>query len=113
MSKPEDVVQRQLVAYNTKDLDAFVAQYADDAREYRPPATEPFLEGKAAFRAYYGGKRFVLPDLHAEVVQRMVVGSKVVDHERIAGIGSSVVEGVAVYEIVGGMIRNVWFHSDE
>jgi hypothetical protein len=42
---PEEVVQRQMVAYNAKDLDAFVAQYAEDVREYRPPVSEPFLEG--------------------------------------------------------------------
>jgi hypothetical protein len=112
MDQPEAVVQRQLEAYNAKDLDAFTAQYADDVREYRPPAREPFLEGKAAFRAYYGGQRFVLPALHAEVVHRMVVGNKVADHERIAGIGPSVLEGLAVYEVIAGKIQNVWFHSD-
>lgn len=113
MTEPEAVVQRQLVAYNAKDLDAFAAEYADDVREYRPPAKEPFLDGKAAFKAYYGEKRFVLPTLHAEVVQRMVVGNKVADHERISGIGPSAVEGLAVYEVVAGKIKNVWFHSDE
>jgi hypothetical protein len=110
---PQDVVQRQLLAYNAKDLDSFLAQYAEDVREYRPPATEPFLEGKAALRAYYGGKRFVLDGLHAEVVQRMVVGNKVADHERIAGIRDTPVEGIALYEVIDGLIRNVWFYSDE
>ena len=110
---PEDVVQRQLIAYNAKDLHTFVAQYAEDVREYRPPAIEPFLEGKAAFRAYYAEKRFVLEGLHAEVVQRMVVGNKVADHERIAGIREKVVEGIALYEVVGGLIGAVWFYSNE
>lgn len=110
---PEDVVQRQLIAYNAKDLEAFLAQYAEDVREYRPPDRDPFLQGKAAFRAYYGEKRFVLPSLHAEVVQRMVVGNKVADHERITGIRETPVEGIALYEVVGGLIRNVWFYSDE
>jgi hypothetical protein len=110
---PEEVAQRQLIAYNAKDLDAFVALYADHVREYRPPAREPFLEGRAAFRAYYGEQRFVLPNLHAKVVQRMVVGNKVVDHERIAGICESDVEGVALYEVIDGLICNVWFYSNE
>lgn len=34
----EAVVQRQLEAYNARDLEAFVAQYADDVELYRPPA---------------------------------------------------------------------------
>lgn len=113
MVNPEDVVQRQLEAYNARDLEAFVAAYAGDVREYRPPEPAPFLAGKAAFRAFYGSRRFVLPGLRAEVVQRIVAGNKVADHERISGIRSSPIEGIAVYEVIDGLIRNVWFHSDE
>lgn len=109
---PEDIAQRQLDAYNAKDLDRFVEQYADDVVEYRPPAVEPFLQGKDAFRAYYGTQRFVLPGLHARVVSRMVVGNKVIDHERIAGIRETDVEGIAVYEVQAGKIRRVWFFAD-
>jgi hypothetical protein len=36
---PEAVVQRQLDAYNARDLDALLATYASDARQYALPAT--------------------------------------------------------------------------
>ncbi|WP_398495401.1 nuclear transport factor 2 family protein [Variovorax sp.] len=111
--KPEDAVQRQLLAYNAKDLDAFVAEYAEDVRTFRPPAPEPVLVGREALRTYYRDHRFVLPELHAEVVQRMVVGNKVIDHERITGLAANAVEMVAVYEVIDGRIRNVWFHPAE
>jgi len=102
-------VQRQLDAYNAHDLDRFVAEYADDVKVFRPPAAEPVLSGKAAFADHYARNRFTLPGLHADVVNRIVAGNKVVDHERIAGLGDGIVEAIAVYEIDGGRIRTVWF----
>jgi hypothetical protein len=109
----EEPVQRQLVAYNAHDLARFVAEYADDVRVYRMPAAAPALSGKAAFSAHYANNRFNNPALHAEVVNRIVAGNKVVDHERISGLGRQVVEAIAVYEVVGGVIRTVWFFSPD
>lgn len=106
---PETPVQRQLEAYNAHDLARFVAQYTDDVQVFRPPATAPVLSGRAAFAAHYAQNRFTLPDLHASVVNRMVAGNKVVDHERITGLGPDVVEAIAVYEVVGEHIATVWF----
>ena len=102
-------VQRQLDAYNAHDLDRFVAEYADDVKVFRPPAVEPVLSGKTAFADHYARNRFTLPGLHADVVNRIVAGNKVVDHERIAGLGDGIVEAIAVYEIDGERIRTVWF----
>ncbi|HTR59424.1 MAG TPA: nuclear transport factor 2 family protein [Casimicrobiaceae bacterium] len=102
-------VQRQLEAYNAHDLERFVAEYADDVRVFRPPADEPVLSGKAAFAAHYAANRFNLPQLHAEVVNRIVSGNKVVDHERITGLEKQPVEAIAVYEVIEGRIRTVWF----
>ena len=106
---PAEPVQRQLEACNARNLERFVAQYTEDIRVFRPPAPEPVLVGKQAFAKHYDENRFTLPDLHAEVVNRMVAGNTVVDHERITGLQPGVVEAIAVYEVSGGLIRNVWF----
>ena len=102
-------VQRQLEAYNAHDLARFVAEYTDDVRVFRPPGTEPVLSGKAALAAHYATNRFNLPKLHAEVVNRIVSGNKVVDHERITGLEEQTVEAIAVYEVIDSRIRTVWF----
>ena len=106
---PVDPVQRQLDAYNARDLGRFVAEYADDVRVFRPPAAEPVLQGKAALADHYARNRFALPDLHAALLSRMVAGNRVVDHERIVGLGPEPLEAIAVYEVVGGRIATVWF----
>jgi hypothetical protein len=107
---PADPVQRQLEAYNARDLERFVAAYSDDVQVFRPPATEPVLAGKAAFAAHYANKRFNLPRLHATVVARIVSGNTVVDHEHVVGLADEMVEAIAVYRVDGDRITTVWFY---
>lgn len=107
-SSPEALVQAQLEAYNQRDLATFVAQFSDDVCIYRPPATAPVIQGKAAFRDFYQNERFNLPNLHAEIVSRMVVGNKVVDHERISGIRDAPFEVMVVFEVSDGLIQAMW-----
>jgi hypothetical protein len=110
---PEAAVQHQLDAYNARDLARFLALYSDDIRLYRLPASEPSIVGKAALAEMYATQRFNLPGLHAELLSRMVIGNKVVDHERISGVREQAFEVAAVYEVIDGLIRTAWFVSAE
>lgn len=109
----EALVQEQLEAYNARDLERFIAVYADDVQVFRPPAAGPALAGKQAFAQFYAGQRFNLPGLHAEVLNRIVVGNKVVDHERIAGVREQAFEVAVAYEVRDGLIRSVWMFAPE
>ncbi|SNY43836.1 hypothetical protein SAMN06297280_0657 [Arsukibacterium tuosuense] len=103
-------VQRQLDAYNAKDLAAFIACYHDDIAIYRMPATTPSLVGREALTAFYQTERFTIAALRAEVLDRMVVGNKVVDHERVYGMAEQPYDVVVVYEVQAGLIINAWFY---
>ena len=64
---PTELIERQLEAYNARDLDAFAATYADDIRIFRMPSTEPAIVGMEKLREVYKA-RFSSQGLHAEIV---------------------------------------------
>ena len=110
----ESVVQAQLEAYNARNLDAFIATYAEHVKLFELP--EKLLsEGIAPMREVYG-KLFKDERLHATIVNRIVMGNTVVDHERVRVTtprGPGTVEAVAIYEVRDGKIINVWFRYGE
>jgi hypothetical protein len=106
---PEAFAQRQLDAYNARDLDRFVREYAEDVVVYRLPAAEPAIVGRAALGAFYRDNRFNLPELHAKLVNRMVFGNKVIDQEYVTGVPDAPLEVAAIYEVTERGISRVWF----
>ena len=106
---PALFAQRQLDAYNARDLERFVAEYTDGVVVFRLPGTEPILVGKQALAEHYRKNRFSLPMLHAELVNRMVFGNKVIDQERVTGVEDSPLEVAAIYEVTEQGICKVWF----
>lgn len=107
---PEDVVKKQLDAYNAKDLEAFMSVWAEDAQYFAHPSTL-LARGAAAIRERHL-VRFQEPDLHGELTSRVVLGNTVVDHERVTRTfpeGPETVEVVAIYEVVDGKIAQAWF----
>ena len=104
---PEQRVQEQLDAYNAHDLPRFLAAYAEDIHLWRVPETTPILAGKPAFADYYARERFCLPTLRAELLNRIVVGQTVIDHERIHGVRAQAFEVALAYTITDGLIRRV------
>ena len=107
---PTALAQEQLEAYNARDLARFLVCYAEDIRVFRMPATAPVLVGKAAFGEFYRTQRFNQAGLHAELLGRIAFGNKVIDHERIVGVGATPLEAAAVYEVKDGLIATVWFY---
>jgi hypothetical protein len=110
---PQDVVQRQLEAYNDRDLQRFLAQYSEAIQNFRPPAVIPAIVGKKAFGEFYATQRFNHAGLHAELLGRMVLGNKVIDHERIQGVRAQPFEMAIVYEVNNGLIECVWSYAAE
>lgn len=101
------LVERQLAAYNARDLARFIACFGDDITVWRVPATVPALAGKAQFAAFYASERFNREGLRAEIVNRIVLGQRVIDHERIHGLSDEPIEVAVAYEIAGGLIVRI------
>jgi|GEM_PF-618240 len=108
-AEPEVVVQAQLEAYNARNLDAFVDTYAKDVKIFQHPS-KLTASGHEDLRKRYGPLFKNSPKLNAVITRRIVQGNYVIDHESVTGIGEdSPTRVVAIYEVVGGKIQNVWF----
>jgi hypothetical protein len=104
---PELIVQRQLDAYNARDIDALLATYAPDARQFEHPGTL-LATGAAEMRARMA-LRLDEPDLHARLRQRVVMGNIVIDHEEVTRTfpeGKGRIDVVAIYEVIDGKIQS-------
>lgn len=109
----ESVVQRQLQAYNDKNIDLFMACYSEDVKIYDFPHTLT-MEGHEAMRARYQKLFETYPHMIATVDKRIVHGKYAIDHEQITGrLESGVLEAVAMYEIHEDVITKVWFLKED
>ena len=109
-SNPAAVVQAQLDAYNAHDVEALVAIYAADVQQFEHPATL-LATGSAQLRERFTA-RFASSRPHAQLLQRIVCGNMVIDHEKISNIfpeGPGSTELVAMYEVDGAHIAKAWF----
>ena len=108
MKTPLELVQLQLDAYNSRDLATFLTAFSDRVQSYRLPDMTLVLDGKEAFGAFHATNRFVHEGLRADLVNRMVVGNRVIDHELIHGLGPEPMETAVIFEVVDGLIEKVF-----
>ncbi len=110
----EAIVQGQLDAYNAKDIDTFMAFWAEDAQVFAHPDTL-LANGAAEIRARHV-LRFQEPNLFGRLVQRMAVGNTVVDREVVTRMfpeGPGRVDVIGIYEVRDGRIAKAWFVMGE
>ena len=103
------IIDRQIDAYNRRDLEGFVACYTPDAELFHLADQSLAARGHEEMRALYR-QRFVNPGLHAIITNRMVLGSFIIDYENITGIaGVDLLEAIVIYQLCDGLIARVWF----
>lgn len=108
------LIQRQLDAYNAKDIDAWLDTYAVDAKQYVLHG-ECVASGHAEIRSRTFS-RFSEPDLFAKLLSRTVIANIVVDHEIVTRNfpeGKGTVELVCIYEVENDRIHRVSFQFGE
>src|SRR5438034_477870 len=110
MSNTEALVQRQLDAYNARDIDAWLATYAADAQQFEHPHTL-LASGHEQIRARVTA-RFQEPNLHARLLKRIVLAQTVIDYEQVNRTfpeGTGTIELIAIYEVRDSRISRAWF----
>ncbi|WP_329570643.1 nuclear transport factor 2 family protein [Kitasatospora sp. NBC_01266] len=106
MTDPREVVEQQLTAYNSHDIDAFAATYAEDVVVTRPNGST--LQGRQALHDSYAGL-FAKGRCRAEILGRLIEGDWVVDHELAHGVYDEPIRVLVAYRVREGLIDRVDF----
>lgn len=104
---PEIIVQKQVEAYNNKDIDVFLATYSDDIEIYNFPNILT-MKGKNEMREVYSEMFDTIKELHCEIKKRIIINNKVIDHEFVK-FDDGFSNVVAIYEIKNYKISKVTF----
>ena len=111
---PAAVVQRQLEAYNARDIDMLLATYGEDAQLFEHPS-KLLASGTAELRERFAA-RFQEPNLRATLLSRTVMGNIVVDHEEVRRTfheGPGRIRLLMIYEVQSGRIAKTWTIAGE
>ncbi|MDO5896218.1 nuclear transport factor 2 family protein [Agrobacterium sp. Azo12] len=107
-------VQKQLEAYNARDIESFMPWWAEDCQYYAFPST--LLANSAAEIRARHVERFKEPDLQGKLLSRISVGNVVIDHETVIRNfpeGKGEVDVICIYEVEDGKIAKAWFKLGE
>ncbi|PWL38485.1 steroid delta-isomerase [Flagellimonas aquimarina] len=104
---PANIVQKQLDAYNARDIEGFMNAYAENIKLYEYP-NSLFLEGQDKMKESYNSYFENTPDLHCELKNRIIIGNRVIDEEYITANGVNF-RAVAIYEVENGKIIKATF----
>lgn len=104
---PEQIVQRQVNAYNARDIDAFLDTYSTDVEVFNEQG-EMTMKGQDRMREVYASMFERITNLYCEIENRIVINNKVIDKEKVR-INDRYLNAVALYEVTDGKISKVTF----
>ena len=108
VDSPTDLVQRQLDAYNERNIESFLELYDNNVEAYLYPTNKIAFKGKEAMKKIYSKIFKETPNLHCELINRITQGNKVIDKERVQ-FGNDIIEVVAIYFIEKNKITKIHF----
>jgi len=103
-----DIVEEQLLAYNAKDLERFIASYSPNI-VIEDGEGNLIMKGHDQMREQYGALFNDSPELKCRIAKRIRVGKYVVDEEEVTGIKDSLtpIHAIAIYRIEEDKIAHV------
>jgi hypothetical protein len=102
----EEIVDIQIKAYNSKDIDLFASVFDDAIQIFNHP-NELFIDGKAALIELFSKRFAASQQLHCKIKNRIVLENKIIDHEIVAGIFENSIELIVMHTINNNKIVRV------
>ena len=105
LPEAEAIVQQQLEAFNTKNINAFVKTFDSEVKAYDFP-DKLYVQGEKQLHTTFSDFFSQTPDLHCEITNRIIIGSVVIDEEYLTVNGDNF-KAIAIYEIENGKISKM------
>ncbi len=105
------LVEEQLIAYNNRDIEAFLNPFSEDVKGYNYPDKLSF-DGKDEMRKRYAQLFDACPNLHCKTMSRTVFKNTVIDKELVTGMVKDenvIPYFIAIYKITSNKISEVRF----
>jgi len=101
------IIDVQLAAYNSGNIEAFIKTHTKDVKVYNFPGRLK-TSGRSELKLEYSELFKSIPDLHCKIEKRLVMGSIIIDYELIQ-TNASLIKAIAIYEVKNGLINRVSF----
>jgi hypothetical protein len=106
----EAVVDLQLKAYNAGDYKTFAKCYDLNILSYDFETSEQIPElCRIHFFNHYEKKFSENPNLHCQVVERIIHDNLVIDKEIVSNFQSKTIHELVIYQVDDGLITKMWF----
>ncbi|MHA2296794.1 MAG: nuclear transport factor 2 family protein [Candidatus Hodarchaeales archaeon] len=103
-------VDKQLDAFNKKDLAVFLDCYSDDVQAFMLESNQLISQGKDQLKKSMQESFNAKPEAKTSVLSRINQNNLVIDLEKIIGyVEGKVVTSIAIYEVINSKIAKIWF----
>ncbi len=106
-TSPEHIVQKQVEAFNARNLTDFAACYSEDVLVRNFP-NDTLYKSNETLKGNYERFYSKTPKAQVKVVKRISIGNTVIDEELVT-IGDKTHQQVAIYEVKNGLISSMTF----
>ena len=108
MKPKSPLIDRQLKAYNNRDLKKFLSFYSKSIVIYDSLEGRVFLKGQKQLRERYKALFDKSPKLHCKILSRCVMGKYTVDREHVTGTFFGELHALVIYFSDKKKIQKVW-----
>lgn len=106
---PKSIVQKQVEAYNSHDLEAFLSCFSNSSEGYIFP-DKLLGKGKEEQRKVFKEFFANAPQAHAKIFKSISLGNYIINHEVATGMpGDETIEAIVIYKVEKNLITKVWF----
>ena len=104
------IVDKQLHAYNTRDIETFLDCYSDDIQVIMLESNDLLTNGKGQLKKTMQESFKSNSNSITEILSRIYQKNLVIDQEKLTGhIEGKIVTTIAIYQVIDNKITKLWF----